>query len=59
LKESRLPLEKLVSLASAFNAEITVLEVMEEAESKGADEDLRERQMIIHSPTFWQFVRLI
>jgi nucleotide-binding universal stress UspA family protein len=49
LKERRLPLEKLISFASVLKCEITVLQVMEEAQSKGADEDLKELQMIIQN----------
>lgn len=49
LKERRLPLEELLKFASALKCEITVLQIMEEAQSKGADEDLRELQMIIQN----------
>lgn len=49
LKERRLPLEKLITFASALKCEITVLQVMEEAQSKGADEDLSELQLIIQN----------
>ena len=49
LKERRLPLEELAVFASALKCEITVLEVMEEVESKGAEEDLREMQMIMQN----------
>ena len=49
LKERRLPHEELIKFASALKAEITILQVMEEAESKGADEDLREMQLIIRN----------
>jgi nucleotide-binding universal stress UspA family protein len=47
LRERRLPLDKLINFASVLKAELTVLQVMEEAESKGAEEDLRELQIII------------
>ena len=46
LKERRLPHKELISFAAVLKAEITVLQIMEEAQSKGADEDLRELQLI-------------
>lgn len=49
LRERKLPHEKLIKFASSLKAEITILQVMEEAESKGADEDLRELQLIIQN----------
>ncbi|HMG94395.1 MAG TPA: universal stress protein [Chryseolinea sp.] len=47
LKERKLPLEKLTKFASVLKAQVTVLQIMEEAESKGAAEDLHELQLII------------
>lgn len=47
LSERRLPHEKLIAFASAVKSEITILQVREEAHSKGADEDLQELQAII------------
>jgi len=49
LKERRLPLDELIKFAAVLKSEITVLQVMEEAQSKGADEDLRELQLIIQN----------
>ena len=46
LKERKLPHKELISFATALKSEITVLQIMEEAQSKGADEDLRELQLI-------------
>jgi nucleotide-binding universal stress UspA family protein len=49
LRERKLPHKDLMKFASALKAEITILQVMEEAESKRADEDLRELQLIIQN----------
>jgi nucleotide-binding universal stress UspA family protein len=49
LRERKLPHEELIKFASALKAEITILQIMEEAESKRADEDLRESQLIIQN----------
>jgi nucleotide-binding universal stress UspA family protein len=49
LKERKLPHEDLIKFATALKAEITILQIMEEAQSKGADEDLRELQLIIQN----------
>lgn len=46
LKERKIPHKELLSFASLLKAEITVLQIMEEAHSKGVDEDLRELQEI-------------
>lgn len=49
LKERRLPHKKLIEFASLIKSEITILQVMEEAQSKVADEDLKELQLIIEN----------
>jgi nucleotide-binding universal stress UspA family protein len=46
LRERKLPHKELISFASVLKSGITVLQIMEEAQSKGADEDLRELQLI-------------
>jgi nucleotide-binding universal stress UspA family protein len=46
LRERNLPLAALVPFIKAVNCKLTVLQVMEEASSKDADEDLKELQFI-------------
>jgi nucleotide-binding universal stress UspA family protein len=47
LRERNLPLARLVPFVKALKCELTILEVMEEAYSKDAEEDLRELQFIL------------
>jgi len=47
LRQRKLPMEPLVRFARTLNAEITVLQIMEEAVSKEADQDLKELQFIL------------
>jgi nucleotide-binding universal stress UspA family protein len=47
LHERKLPLVRLVPFIKALNSKLTVLQVMEEAYSKEAEEDLEELQFII------------
>lgn len=49
LRERKIPHKDLMSFASVLKSEITVLQIMEEAQSKGADEDLRDLQQIAHN----------
>ena len=49
LKERNLPLTRLVPLIKALKCELTVLQVMEDAYSKKADDDLKEIQFIIRN----------
>lgn len=49
LRERKLPLTHLAPFVKAVNAKLTVLQIMEEALSKNADEDLRALQFIIKS----------
>jgi nucleotide-binding universal stress UspA family protein len=51
LRERRLPFAPLLKFARSLKAEITVLQVMEEAHSKKADDDLSELQFILHTQT--------
>ena len=47
LRERSLPLARLVPFVKALKCDLTVLQVMEEAYSKDADDDLRELQFIL------------
>lgn len=47
LRERKLPLAKLVPFIKAVNSKLTVLQVMEEAYSREAEDDLKELQSII------------
>lgn len=47
LRERKLPVDPLLRFTRALGSELTVLQVMEEAVSKEADEDLRELQFIL------------
>ncbi|MEX2234481.1 MAG: universal stress protein [Cyclobacteriaceae bacterium] len=49
LRERKLPLEPLLQFVRSVKCELTVLQVMEEAYSKKAEEDLREMQFILKS----------
>jgi nucleotide-binding universal stress UspA family protein len=49
LKERKIPLKPILEFTQAFNAGLTVLQVMEEAHSKEADQDLKELQFIIET----------
>ena len=49
LRERNLPLTKLVPWIKALECELTILQVMEEAYSKEAEDDLKELQFIIRS----------
>lgn len=49
LRERNLPLAKLVPFLKAVNSKLTVLQVMEEAYSKEAEDDLKELQFIIRT----------
>lgn len=51
LRERKLPIAPLLKFARSLEAEITVLQVMEEARSKKADEELRELQFILQPQT--------
>ncbi len=46
-RERNLPLTRLLPFIKALNCKLTVLQVMEEAQSKIAEEDLKELQFII------------
>ncbi|MGC1241517.1 MAG: universal stress protein [Chryseosolibacter sp.] len=47
LRERKLPIEPLLEFAKSINCELTILQVMEEAYSKEAEEELRELQFIL------------
>lgn len=47
LRERNLPLSRLVPFIKATNCKLTVLQVMEEAYSKDAEDDLKELQLIV------------
>jgi len=47
LKERELPLTRILPIIKALNCELTVLQIMEEAYSKDAEEELKELQFII------------
>jgi nucleotide-binding universal stress UspA family protein len=47
LRERNLPLMRVVPLFKALKCEVTVLQVMEEAHSKDAEDDLKELQFIL------------
>lgn len=47
LRERKLPIEPLLKFTRSLRSELTVLQVMEEARSKEADDDLRELQFIL------------
>jgi nucleotide-binding universal stress UspA family protein len=49
LRERNLPLTRLVPFIKAVNCKLTVLQVMEEAYSKEAEDDLKELQFIIRN----------
>jgi nucleotide-binding universal stress UspA family protein len=49
LRERKLPLTRLVPFVRALNCEVTILQVMEEAYSKEAEDDLKELQFIIRT----------
>ncbi|HET7179841.1 MAG TPA: universal stress protein [Chryseosolibacter sp.] len=49
LSERNLPLARLIPWIKALNCELTVLQVMEEAYSKEAEDDLKELQFIIRT----------
>lgn len=49
LRERNLPLTRLVPWIKALKCELTVLQVMEEAYSKEAEDDLKELQFIIRN----------
>jgi len=49
LRERNLPLARLVPFLKALDCKLTVLQVMEEAYSKDAEDDLKELQFIIRS----------
>jgi nucleotide-binding universal stress UspA family protein len=49
LRERNLPLKKLIPFIKTTNCELTVLQVMEEAYSKEAEDELKELQFIISS----------
>lgn len=49
LRERNLPLADLLPLIKVLNCELTVLQVMEEAYSKYAEDDLKELQLILSS----------
>lgn len=49
LRERNLPLTRLVPFLKAVNCRLTVLQVMEEAYSKVAEDDLKELQFIIRN----------
>lgn len=47
LRQRKLPIQPLLQFAKALQAEITVLQVMEEAYSKEAEDELKELQFIL------------
>lgn len=47
LRERDLPIHKLIPFVKALNCKLTILQVMEEAYSQEADEDLQELQFIL------------
>lgn len=49
LRERNLPLSKLVPFLKAVNCKLTVLQVMEDAYSKEAEDDMKELQFIIRN----------
>jgi len=49
LRKRELPLNRLIAFASLLKCQITVLQVMEEAHSEAADEELKELQTIIRN----------
>jgi nucleotide-binding universal stress UspA family protein len=49
LRERSLPLTKLVPFLKAVNGKLTVLQIMQEAYSKAAEDDLKELQFIIRN----------
>lgn len=49
LRERKLPLRHLLPFVRATHSDLTVLQVMEEARSKEADDDLRELQFILQT----------
>jgi nucleotide-binding universal stress UspA family protein len=49
LRERKLPLGPLLDFTTTLNCTLTVLQVMEEAHSKKADEDVQELQFILKS----------
>ncbi len=49
LRQRKLPIKPLVEFAKAVHAEITVLQVMEEAYSKEAEQELKELQFILQN----------
>jgi nucleotide-binding universal stress UspA family protein len=49
LRERNLPLTRLVPFIKALNCKLTVLQVLEEAYSKDAEDDLKELQFIIRN----------
>lgn len=49
LRERNLPLTRLVPITKALKSELVILQVMEEAYSKEAEDDLRELQFIIRT----------
>jgi len=49
LRERKLPIGPLQNFVKTLNGEVTVLQVMEEAYSKKADEDLKELQFILQT----------
>lgn len=49
LRERKLPLQHLLTFVRATRSDLTILQVMEEARSKEADDDLRELQFILET----------
>lgn len=49
LRERKLPLRHLLAFVRAMHADLTILQVMEEARSKEADDDLHELQFILQT----------
>lgn len=49
LRERKLPLGGLIPFTSALKADLTILQIMEEARSKEAEDDLKELQFIIRA----------
>ena len=50
LRERKLPIQPLLRFSQTLGCKLTVLQVMEEAHSKEADDDLRELQFILANP---------
>ena len=49
LRERKLPVQQLMPIISALKAQLTVLQVMEEAHSKELDDHLKELQGMLHA----------